>query len=82
MPNIYQPDLGSNPDDPFARDADGKLVRRGMEQSAIEREMFPNARETEQGRVAGGGEDGSAFLISVDRQQKSRGTVGREIRNR
>ena len=29
MPNYYQPDLGSNPDDPFARDADGKLVRRG-----------------------------------------------------
>tara|TARA_Y100000588_G_scaffold376662_1_gene454739 strand:- start:305 stop:553 length:249 start_codon:yes stop_codon:yes gene_type:complete len=28
MPNFYQPDLGSNPDDPFARDADGKLVRR------------------------------------------------------
>jgi hypothetical protein len=25
---FYQPDLGSNPDDPFARDADGKLVRR------------------------------------------------------
>lgn len=25
---FYQPDLGSNPDDPFARDADGTLVRR------------------------------------------------------
>ena len=29
MPNFYKPDLGSNPDDPFARDADDKLVRRG-----------------------------------------------------
>ena len=29
MVNFYQPDLGSNSDDPFARDADGKLVRRG-----------------------------------------------------
>ncbi|MDD9921733.1 MAG: hypothetical protein OXQ92_05555 [Boseongicola sp.] len=29
MPDFYKPDLGSNPDDPFARDADGKLVRRG-----------------------------------------------------
>ena len=29
MPNFYQPDLGLNPDDPFARDADSKLVRRG-----------------------------------------------------
>ena len=29
MPAFYKPDLGTNPDDPFARDADGKLVRRG-----------------------------------------------------
>ena len=29
MANFYSPDLGMNPDDPFARDADGKLVRRG-----------------------------------------------------
>ena len=29
MPNFYQPDLSANPDDPFARDGDGKLVRRG-----------------------------------------------------
>ncbi len=29
MTRFYQPDLGANPDDPFARDADGKLVRRG-----------------------------------------------------
>ena len=29
MPDFYKPDLGTNPDDPFARDADGKLVRRG-----------------------------------------------------
>jgi hypothetical protein len=30
MANFYQPDMGANPDDPFARDADGKLVRRGF----------------------------------------------------
>jgi hypothetical protein len=30
MAQFYQPDLGANPDDPFARDADGKLVRRGF----------------------------------------------------
>ncbi|MEK9900808.1 MAG: hypothetical protein ACPGQ5_11570 [Alphaproteobacteria bacterium] len=30
MPDFYSPDLGQNPDDPFARDADGKLVRRGF----------------------------------------------------
>ena len=29
MPDFYEPDLGSNPDDPLARGADGKLVRRG-----------------------------------------------------
>jgi hypothetical protein len=28
MPDFYKPDLGANPDDPFARDADGKLIRR------------------------------------------------------
>jgi hypothetical protein len=27
MAQSYQPDFGGNPDDPFARDADGKLVR-------------------------------------------------------
>ena len=29
MANFYQPDLGANPDDPFARGADDKLIRRG-----------------------------------------------------
>lgn len=28
--SFYKPDLGANPDDPFARDADGKLVRRAF----------------------------------------------------
>ena len=26
--SFYKPDLGTNPDDPFARDGDDKLVRR------------------------------------------------------
>ena len=30
MPRFYEPDLGANPDDPFARDTDGKLVRRAF----------------------------------------------------
>lgn len=30
MPKFYEPDLAANRDDPFARDADGKLVRRGF----------------------------------------------------
>jgi len=30
MANFYRPDMGANPDNPFARDADGKLVRRGF----------------------------------------------------
>ena len=29
MTQFYQPDLGENSNDPFVRDADGKLVRRG-----------------------------------------------------
>jgi hypothetical protein len=28
MANFYQPDLGANPNDPFARDENGKLMRR------------------------------------------------------
>ena len=30
MGRFYEPDLGRNPDDPFARDAEGKLIRRGF----------------------------------------------------
>ncbi len=30
MPRFYEPDLGANPDDPFARDTEGKLVRRSF----------------------------------------------------
>ena len=30
MPHYYKPDLGSEPDNPFARDADAKLVRRSF----------------------------------------------------
>tara|TARA_B110000014_G_scaffold170920_1_gene121494 strand:- start:420 stop:668 length:249 start_codon:yes stop_codon:yes gene_type:complete len=30
MVNYYQPDMGSSPDNPFARDAEGKLVRRSF----------------------------------------------------
>ena len=29
MTNFYRPDLGANPNDPFARDETGTLVRRG-----------------------------------------------------
>ena len=29
MTRFYQPDLGSEPDSPFARDANNKLIRRG-----------------------------------------------------
>ena len=28
MPDFYRPDFAANPDSPFARDADGRLVRR------------------------------------------------------
>ncbi len=30
MSNFYKPDLGLNPDDPFARDAEDKLIRRSF----------------------------------------------------
>jgi len=30
MARFYQPDLGADPNDPFARDAESKLVRRSF----------------------------------------------------
>ena len=30
MPRFNQPDLGANPDNPFARDTEGDLVRRSF----------------------------------------------------
>ncbi len=30
MTRFYEPDLGTNPDDPFARGNDGQLMRRGF----------------------------------------------------
>ena len=30
MPEFFSPDLGIDPENPFARDASGKLVRRGF----------------------------------------------------
>lgn len=30
MGDFYMPDLGTDPNNPFARDADGKLVRRSF----------------------------------------------------
>jgi len=30
MDDFFRPDLGANPNNPFARDADGKLVRRSF----------------------------------------------------
>jgi|TARA_B110000263_G_scaffold221734_1_gene210387 hypothetical protein len=30
MVNYYQPDMGSSPDNPFARNDEGKLVRRSF----------------------------------------------------
>ena len=44
MPQFYQPDLGANPDDPFARDADGKLVRRGFWLDARRKSCRPRTR--------------------------------------
>lgn len=37
--DFYRPDLGANPDDPFARDADGKLVRRAFWRDMSDRSL-------------------------------------------
>ena len=39
MAEFFTPDLGANPEDPFARDADGKLVRRGYWLDMSDRSM-------------------------------------------
>ena len=39
MPDFYRPDLGAEPDSPFARDADGKLVRRAYWLDLSDRSM-------------------------------------------
>lgn len=40
MPDFYSPDLGAEPDNPFARDADGKLVRREFWLAMSDRSMI------------------------------------------
>ncbi len=39
MSRFHKPDLGLNPDDPFARDADDKLVRRSFWLDMSDRSM-------------------------------------------
>ncbi len=39
MAEFFTPDLGANLDDPFARDANGKLVRRGYWLDMSDRSM-------------------------------------------
>jgi hypothetical protein len=39
MSRFHEPDLGANPDDPFARDTDGKLVRRSFWLDMSDRSM-------------------------------------------
>jgi hypothetical protein len=39
LPNYFEPDLAANPDDPFARGEDGKLVRRGFWQDMGDRSL-------------------------------------------
>ncbi len=39
MSRFHEPDLGANPDDPFARDTEGKLVRRSFWLDMSDRSM-------------------------------------------
>ena len=40
MPNFYQPDLFANADNPFARDADDKLIRRSYWLDMVDRSLI------------------------------------------
>ena len=39
MPRYFEPDLGSNPDNPFARDENGKLLRRSYWLDMMDRSL-------------------------------------------
>jgi hypothetical protein len=39
LARFYEPDLGANPDNPFARDQDGKLIRRSYWLDMIDRSV-------------------------------------------
>ena len=39
MPDYYRPDLGADPNNPFARDQDGKLVRRSYWLDMLDRSV-------------------------------------------
>jgi hypothetical protein len=41
MTRFYEPDLTSNPDDPFVRDASNKLIRRGYWIDMPDRSLVP-----------------------------------------
>ena len=40
MPRFHEPDLGADPNSPFARDASGKLVRRSYWRDMTDRTLI------------------------------------------
>ncbi len=62
MARFYQPDLGANPDDPFARDTEGKLVRRSFWLDMSDRSLV---LAMTQGLGARQGSSSSPVTISV-----------------
>ncbi len=66
MSNFYSPDLGAQPDNPFARDADGKLVRRdywlGMSDRSIVLAMT----------------QGIGMALTADQKRAHLGDIGRD----
>ena len=66
MPNFYQPDLTTNRDDPFARDADGKLVRRGFWLDMGDRSVVLAMKQGVGARLRG--EEKRLHLIDIGRE--------------
>ncbi len=66
MPNFYQPDLATNRDDPFARDADGKLVRRGFWLDMGDRSVVLAMKQGVGARLRG--EEKRLHLIDIGRE--------------
>ena len=66
MSNFYQPDLATNRDDPFARDADGKLVRRGFWLDMGDRSVVLAMKQGVGARLRG--EEKRLHLIDIGRE--------------
>jgi|TARA_B100000530_G_C15655647_1_gene368180 hypothetical protein len=66
MIDFFQPDLGANPDSPFSRDDNGKLVRRSYWLDMSDRSLLLVMTQ------------GIGTALSADQKRKHLSDIGRE----